>query len=197
MTTFPQSLSKQRSVSTFPAERPLPPKNLIWFPQAPPIMTATQILKVVCILLFPSILRSCVHAKKTRKRQNKAGSGREALICAWGSSFTYRSLGGGGLLRGASVGGAGLSTGCNCSLQEIDREMSAWTNFSIQPNYLALSEHLVLYPQSVWSPVLPPMGTCTTLAQLIIPHTATLTLMPKSTVNTQTFPAILAICWAN
>lgn len=38
-------------------------------------MTATQILKVVCILLFPSILRSCVHAKKTRKRQNKAGVG--------------------------------------------------------------------------------------------------------------------------
>lgn len=43
-----------------------------------------------------------------------------------GAVFTYRSLGGGGLLRGASVGGAGLSTGCNCSLQKrFGREMSA------------------------------------------------------------------------
>ena len=31
--------------------------------------------------------------------------------------ITYRGLGGGGLLRGAGVGGAGLSTGCNRSLQ--------------------------------------------------------------------------------
>lgn len=33
-------------------------------------------------------------------------------------AVTYRGLGGGGLLRGAGVGGAGLSAGCNCSLQE-------------------------------------------------------------------------------
>lgn len=33
-------------------------------------------------------------------------------------AVTYRGLGGGGLLGRAGVGGAGLSTGCNCSLQE-------------------------------------------------------------------------------
>lgn len=80
--------------------------------------------------------------------------------------------------------------------REIGREMSVQRNFSIQPNSLALSEHLVPYPKSVCPPGLPPTGTRTTLAQLII-HTATLTLMLKSTVNTQTFPPILAICWAN
>lgn len=38
----------------------------------------------------------------------------KALICV----ITYGGLGGGSLLWGAGVGGAGLSAGCNCSLQE-------------------------------------------------------------------------------
>lgn len=35
--------------------------------------------------------------------------------------FTYRGLGGGGLLGGAGVGRACLSASCNCSLGEKER----------------------------------------------------------------------------
>lgn len=59
-------------------------------------------------------------------------------------AVTYRGLGGGGLLRGAGVGGAGLSTGCNCSLQDrLTEKFIPGTKFSIQSKYLTLSEHLV------------------------------------------------------
>jgi len=89
MTTYPQSLRKKRSVTTFPAKRPLPLRNLLWAPQPPPIMTAPQVLKVVCILWTPSILRSCVSLadcppKRQRGERTRAEESREqrkALIC--------------------------------------------------------------------------------------------------------------------
>lgn len=185
-------------MSTFPVKRHLPPKTLIWFPQAPPIMTASQVLKVVCILLIPSILRSCVHPKRQGGDRKRWGVGGRLWLVCEGAVFTYRSLGGGGLLRGASVGGAGLSTGCNCSLQK--RLAEKWVpeqTFQSSPTTRLCQNTCQNLPLECITSSPSTHGymhySCPTY------HTTHCNTHPmlKSTVNTQTFPTILAICWAN